>query len=353
MKKKIVGIFVCIMLMTSLLTAARNVEKGHIIHVPEEIDTLSFDEDNVPIWKKGNWWTYKLDLITVDFVEENISVYLEGSVDDLTLEVEEVTEDSYVLKFNAPISGNFGFATDFGVGPINITGELKGTTIGGSITFNITDLGLKQAHIIIDGRVLLEIIEIPYFPFPVIPPIPIPLTATIDINLSDPYPIIDFPINTSKNWGLPATNVSLAGTVKSIWLKIVGFINDIIRIPGVIDLLAKFLPIDPIMLKEYSDILDNLTPVLDIKYVLDEYLGGNVFEIPEVTPVFFCLDRDNITVPAGTFYAYNISTLVKGLANIYYAPEAGNMVKIVGNFEDILPFISNINAELTSYQYNP
>jgi len=353
MKKKIFGIFVCIILITSFLATAKNVEKKHVTPVPEEIDVFSFDEDNTPIWKIGNKWTYRLDSITVDFVEENLSIYLEGSVNNFPLEVDDVTEDSYVLKFEAPINGLFGFAGDLGVGPINLTGELKRTTIAGSITFNKTDLGIKQAHIVIDGRVKLQIIEIPYFPFPVIPPIPIPLTAILDINLGDPYPIIDFPINTSKNWGLPATNFSLTGTIESIWLKIINIINNMIRFPGVIKLLGKFLSIDPIMLKEYSDILYNLTPVFDIKYVLDEYLGGNVFEIPEVPPVFICLDRVNITVPAGTFYTYNISTLVKGLANIYYAPEAGNIVKIVGDFEDILPFISNINAELKSYQYTP
>ena len=38
-----------------------------------------------------------------------------------------------------------------------------------------------------------------------------------------------------------------------------------------------------------------------------------------------------------------------GLGNIYYAPEVGNIVKITGNFEDVLPFISNINAELKPY----
>jgi hypothetical protein len=358
MKKKIIGIFVCIMLMTSFLTAARNVEKGHVIHVPEEINTLSFDEDNAPIWKKGNEWTYKLDSITADFEQQNLTVYLKGKVDNLSLKVDEVTGDSYILKFNAPISGNFTFATFFGIDPINITGELKRTTIGGFITFNKTDLGLKQANITIDGRVSLRITEIPIFPLLPLIRIPIPLTAILDINLGDPYPIIDFPINTSKNWGLPATNVSLAGTVKSIWLNILGFINDKIRIPGRIERLATFLQekgwqIDPIMLKAFSDILCNLTPVVNIKNVLNQYLGGNVFEVPEVPPVFLCLGRDNVTVPVGTFYAYNISTLVKGLANIYYAPVAGNIVKIVGNFEGILPYISNINAELTSYEYNP
>jgi hypothetical protein len=38
-----------------------------------------------------------------------------------------------------------------------------------------------------------------------------------------------------------------------------------------------------------------------------------------------------------------------GLGSIYYSPEIGNIIKIIGNFENILPFISNIKAELIPY----
>ncbi len=353
MRNKILGIIVCLMMMTSILAVAKNTDTKQFNNLTKQINMLLIDEDNVPIWNEGDKWSYKLDTISIDFQKEDLYFHLEARSDSLNIKVTEVTEDSYVLNIYAPIDGYFSFVTAIeGVGPINVTGEFKdtlqGSTIGGSITFNKTDLALKQANIIINGRVLLKFIEIPYYPFNLTPPIPIPLKANLDIKLGNYIPIIDFPINTSNFWGIPATNLTLAGSVESIWLDIVSAINNIIRYPGVIEFLASRFAFDPIMLKEFSDILFNITPVFDIEYFLVEYIGGNVFNIPEVPPVLSCFSRENITVLAGEFNSYNISVM-GGLGNIYYAPEVGNIVKIIGNFEDVLPFISNINAELKPY----
>ena len=76
-----------------------------------------------------------------------------------------------------------------------------------------------------------------------------------------------------------------------------------------------------------------------------------MFQIPAISNAFFCLNTENITVPAGTYEAYNI-TLFGGLAQCYYAPTAGNVVKITGNFEEINPDIKNINMELISTNYS-
>ncbi|KYK27475.1 hypothetical protein AYK20_02680 [Thermoplasmatales archaeon SG8-52-1] len=353
MRNKILGIIVCLMILTSILTAAKNTNEKEVNNLTQQINMLLIDEDDAPIWNEGDKWSYKLDSISIDFSKDDLYFYLEASTDSLNVKVVEVTEDSYVLKIYAPIDGFFEFVTVLkDVGPINLTGEFKdalqSTIIGGTITFNKTDLALKQANIIINGRILLKFIEIPYYPFNLTPPLPIPLKAKIDIKLGNYIPIIDFPINTSKLWGVPATNFTLAGTVESIWLDIISSINNIIRYPGVIDFLAGRIPFDPTMLKEFSDILFNLTPEFDIEYFLIEYIGGNVFDIPEVPPVLSCFGRDNITVPAGTYNSYNISVM-GGLGNIYYSPEVGTIIKIIGNFEDILPFVSNVNAELKPY----
>ena len=65
--------------------------------------------------------------------------------------------------------------------------------------------------------------------------------------------------------------------------------------------------------------------------------------------------KDNVTVPASQepFEAYNISIFGTDLGNIYYSPEAGNIIKISGNFQQLLPSVSNINAELVAYEYTP
>jgi hypothetical protein len=353
MRNKILGILICLMMMTSIITVAKNVDNKQFNRLSEKINMLLIDEDEVPIWSEGDKWSYQLDTISVDFKKEDLYFYLEVKSDYLNMKVVEVTEDSYILNIYAPIDGYFRFVTDIKeIGPINVTGEFKdifqSPTIGGTITFNKTDLALKQTNIIINGRVLLKFSEIPKYPFNLTPPIPIPLSANLDIKLGNYIPIIDFPINTSKFWGIPATNITLAGLVESIWLDVVSAINNMIRYPGIIEFLAIQFGFDPNILKGFSDILYNNTPDFDIEYFLVEYIGGNVFDIPEVPPILSCFGRENITVLAGEYYSFNISVM-GGLGNIYYSPEIGNIVKIIGNFENILPFISNIKAELIPY----
>ena len=176
-------------------------------------------------------------------------------------------------------------------------------------------------------------------------------TIDVEVDFSTPFPIIDFPLNTSKFWGLPSVNITFDGTIESTWLKIFNTLNNIIRIPGIIEIIAALTDSDPAMLHEVSDILKDIIPVINIGYVLNEYLGvENVIHLPQIPIIFMCNSTENITVDAGgPFNAYNISVL-GGLGNIYYSPEVKNIVKIEGNFEDILPFISNINAELISYE---
>ncbi|KYK21528.1 hypothetical protein AYK24_08935 [Thermoplasmatales archaeon SG8-52-4] len=353
MRNKILGIIIVLMMMTSILAVAKNTDYKEINNVTQKINLLLFDEDDVPIWNEGDKWSYKLDSISIDFNDEDFYFYLEARSDNLNIKVIEVNEESYVINIYTPIDGYFRFVTAIeNVGPINVTGEFKdalqSSSIGGTITFNKTDLAIKQANIIINGRVLLKFIEIPYYPFNLTPPLPIPIMVNLDIKLGNYIPIIDFPINTTKFWGIPSTNFTLAGTIESIWLDIISAINGVVRYPGVIEFLAERFGIDPFMLKQFSDILFNITPEFDIEYFLNEYIGGNVFELPEVPPILTCFSRDNITVDAGTYNSYNISVM-GGLGNIYYAPEVGTIVKIIGNFEDVLPLISNINAELKPY----
>ena len=76
-----------------------------------------------------------------------------------------------------------------------------------------------------------------------------------------------------------------------------------------------------------------------------------MFQIPAIDSAFFCLNTENITVLAGDYEAYNI-TIIGGMAQCFYAPTAGNVVKITGNLEELIPYITNINMELLSTNYS-
>jgi hypothetical protein len=353
MNKKIISIFIIIILMSAFLTTAQNVDIKTQKYKSGEI---LFDEVNVPVWEVGNYWAYRVDEITVEFEEPDFQISVDGDIADFVLEVDKDTGDYYELTFNADISGTYELNTDLGDGPINITGELKNTKIQGVITYNKTDLGIKKIHVEITGRLTVKIVDQPYYDISFMPNIPIPATIILDIELGTPTPIIEFPLNIGKYWGLPATNFTLCGTIESFWLKVANAVNNIVRLPGVIPLLAVILNTDQYLLENISDVLYDILPKIDIEYVLNEYVeSGNVFEIPAVPPILACFGIDNITVPArqNPFEAHNISLIGSNLGNIYYAAEAGNIIKISGNFEDVLPFVSNINAELISYKYTP
>ena len=356
MKGKIVGILICVMLLTTFFSVATNVEddynKEHMV-IYNEPSSSSYDDD-VPIWEIGNTWTYKIDDINLDISDENLSenftIQIHGSIDSLPLEVVDDSGDSYQLAFQATIGGYISVDIDLGDGPINVTGEFEETTIEGSLFFNKSDLGIKQVEIIISGKLAINVIEQPYGNWSFFPEIPISATITMNAEFDPIYPIIDFPLNTSKFWGLPSVNITFDGTIESTWLKIFNMLNNLIRIPGIIEIIAALTGSDPAMFHEISDILKDILPVIDIGYVLNEYLGvENIIHLPEIPIIFLCNNTDNITVPAGTFNAYDISVM-GGLGNIYYAPEVKNIVKMKGNFEDVLPFINNINAELISYE---
>jgi hypothetical protein len=348
MKTKIIGILVCMMLLTTFLTTAQNIGKIPVDYKFEENNSILFNEGQVPVWKFGDMWIYKVNEFTINFEKPNLSIYINGKIEDLPLEVTEVTEDSYELTFKANISGSYKINMAIEEGPINITGKLDKTTIEGFIIYNKTDLGIKQINAIISGMLTIDV-DHPFFDFSFLPDYPISVINKLDINIDKPYPIIEFSLNDTKCWGLPAVNFTMDGTIESPWLDFIDWINRQILNP-LLSFLEKWFPNRFSKLKEISDVLLDILPVIDICKLFTNYLGiGCEFEIPEIPPIICYLNKDWVKVPAGTFEAYNISIMGSNLANIYYNDTVGNIIKIKGNLQDIFPSISNIDVELISY----
>ena len=129
MRTKIIGILVCLMLMTAFLTTAQNVENIKVKDESEEIEPISFNQVGVPIWEVGDKFTYKIDKFSIEFEEENINLSWDLKIDELPLEVVEVTEDYYTLSFKFFINGSFLLIFNLGDGPIKILFEYKATII--------------------------------------------------------------------------------------------------------------------------------------------------------------------------------------------------------------------------------
>lgn len=367
------------MLMTTFLTAVTSENIKLIENASEEKiiygqprTVFSTDEAFKPNWTIGDKWTYKINDINIAIDDENISqnlsINIHGEIKNLILEVVNTDKDLYQLKVHETnLIGNFSIDGYINVsinitgnylnfsGPIKIGGELKDTTIKGNIFINQSDLGIKAVDATISGTLKGRLEDQPFieFPFGIIPKIslPFPFTINANINLNVSYPLIQFPFNTSTlPWGLPATNFSFGGTIESKWFEILDKINNFARENDLIGPLSKLLKIPE--LQNMSDLLKNILPIIDISYLFKDMLGiGDFISFPGIPLIFYCNEIENITVNGTKYLAYKICIPgLEDLASIHYAPEAGNIVKVLGNFEEILHFINNINMELMNYQ---
>ena len=94
----------------------------------------------------------------------------------------------------------------------------------------------------------------------------------------------------------------------------------------------------------------DILPIIDIEYVLSEYANvNNSFTTPALQYAFFCNNTVDITVPAGDFEDVFEIFMIGGLSKIYYSAEVENMIKMTGDFNEVIPFINNIDIELTDY----
>lgn len=328
MKTKLVGIGIVLMLLTTFLTVAQPLQKTQ----PTPTST-----DDVPVWEVGDKWNYRIDDLTLDLSDENQSFFLYLSVEDLPLEVTAAAGDVYTLSFETTMNGNGHIRTTQGEGPINISVSFSELQIGGSISIDKTTLGITDfTFSFTNQKFNLNIIEQPFLTLPDwLKVLSVKMTTDLTVNSDTSVGLLKFPLTTGMFWNFSATNLTATGMVQSKLFTLIYIINYITTLLG-----RPFLPAE----------IAALLPVIDISQALNTFIGGNVIFVPVMTNVFYCPNTEEITVPAGTYQAFNISLFELG-GNCYFAPAAGNIVRIQGNFENILPVINNINMQLISTTY--
>ena len=142
---------------------------------------------------------------------------------------------------------------------------------------------------------------------------------------------MDFPLSVGKTWGNLYNVVTVDGQISSKWLNFISFINNIL----------KFLPPE----------IGELLPVIDISDLIEVAGGNNSFEIPGSDVSFECVNQEVITVPAGTFNAYKMQ-IYGDKGTLYYAPDAGMVIKILVNLQEYLPFLGDLTFELSETNYS-
>lgn len=318
MNNKIFGIIVCILLTTSYITIAESTEKISSVSALKNTSNTSF-EDDVPVWEEGDRWSYKIYNMTVDFKQEGQYIHMVLETNKLDMKVIDVTNDFYVLKIDAALTGSGHIYMLIEGDPVNITLKLQNTVLSGTIVFNKSDLGIKEINSKLTGRLLINIIEQHYIENFTVPQISIRATIDLSAELSTPLTIIDFPLNVTNIWGIPGSNVSIDGTIRSPWFLLIEIINKLARIPFpwmILMIIANKYGLDEETTKKISDMIDDILPIINISYVLQKYLQiGNVFETPEIPPIFLCENYEEIVVQGKTYDAYNIS--IMGVSEIF------------------------------------
>jgi len=321
--------------MTTTFAVAKPPQKIEKKSSTETKSTLS--NIDVPIWKIGDQWTYQIDDISIVKQQEGKSINLHLSIAELPLTVVSTTGDFYTLEYKTTLNGQLTVGIDKGNGPVNISMTFKNLDITGNILVDKSTLGRKEISASFKREKFSIEVQQSYIPLPrFLQKISAKITMNIKTTFDTPISLLKFPLNTGAAWNLTSTNITINGQIKSLYLNLINFINKIAKLFG-----KEFIPPE----------ISALLPIIDIEKTLTTLGYGNVFPIPPITDAFFCLNTENITVPAGTYEAYNI-TMFGGPAQCYYAPTAGNIVKIIGNLEEINPDIKNIKMELISTNYS-
>ena len=322
--------------------------------VKESNGAISATPAEIPTWEKGMTWIFNVTSIDLTLNNvENRYVDIHIKTGDLKLEVTDVTADYYELSFslsNATACANVNFDLMFeGVEPIKIWFDLKEINVDGELYLDKSTMGIVKASINIKCPLYLKGLPLELFNLTlpswivnlVDSTYPLRLNATINVDLSNPYPIVSFPLAPGNVWGLPATslNIEVQGNIKSLWLRVAKILDSIMEMFGKDLIPTSFEKLLPII--KLPDLLEMLG-IPSEKTIDLPGISGYVFRD---FVAFKCEKVENITVLAGNFSAYKIFS-VRHIGEYWYSPEAKMFVMAKGNFNGLCPVVNDFVLEL-------
>lgn len=268
MKIKILGIMVCILVILSVAAVAEPIKIKQISK-----GTTSFDDD-APTWNVGDSWTFTINDFTVDYNESGQKMFMDGKIDDFEWTVASTSGISYEVDFTGKLTADYEVYLSSPSATLYVTGTFKPTltSLTGTIIFTKSNLEIEDINAEIKGITMATISPIPI-------PLPIPFKLTLDGDLSTVFPIFDFPLHALKTWALPDINIQMNAQF--------GGIFGLIKIPVTFPVHYPWTPL-----------------------------------------AFWCWSMESINVEGGDFDAWEISSIIGGFFEYYYAPSVGNLIKI-------------------------
>jgi hypothetical protein len=287
MKKIVILLLVSAFLLSGSGTLAKNIDIQQ-----QSYQSISLD-DNVPVWNISDQWTYTVHNFSVHYNQGGQLIYMNGKISDFTWEVTDTAGDFYTVAVTGKVSATYNITLSAQTSTLHLTGSFKPTLtrFKGTIQLTKSDLEIHDLSIQLRGISKMKINSIPFgilFPF----------KLTTEGDLSDDFPLFDFPLYEFKFWNLPDLTITMSSTF--------GGIFGIIQIPFTVGVHYSWTPL-----------------------------------------AFFTLDKQDVTVDAGTYSAYHIQSLIGDYCDYYFAPVVGNIVKF-----NLTLTNGEIQGELTSTNYS-
>ena len=146
MNKRVLGTFVCILLLLNFSTVCGQINFKRL----ENLSNMTFlaNSTDLPSWRVGDSWTYD---IVLNGNSDSLS-YFNGEIEDLMICVDDDSGNSYKLEFEGSITGE--------VSTEDVSGTLKDTIIEGDVLFEKSNLGIKQLNVHIQGKLIVVLVPI-------------------------------------------------------------------------------------------------------------------------------------------------------------------------------------------------
>lgn len=286
MNRIIFGIIVGVLLLTSSISIALTPSEIHS-------QTTSFD-DAVPEWKVGDSWTYTADSVVINYDDQGQKVFMNGKIDDFKWTVTDTSDPSYyTVAFTGKLTANYDFIFSLKSVTLHLTGTFKNpfVRLKGTLVFTKDSLKIHEVNVELKGLTMVKIAPLKIS-------LPFPFKLTTHAGFSVDFPLLDFPLSSFNFWSLPTMDVTL-----QTWM---GGIFGIIGFPITFHVLYSWTPL-----------------------------------------AFYCQDKRDVTVAAGTFSAYKVTSTIGEFLEYYYAPAVGNIIKIDATLPN-----GAVSAELKSTTYS-
>jgi hypothetical protein len=283
-KNVIISLLALMLVIPSFIATAETTEKSN---------PIINQSDDVPIWEVGDSWTFFVSEFTVNYTYGDLNIVMDGQIDDFKWTVSDTSGSSYIVDITGKVSATFACAFPIGDNVLNVNGDINPARnkITGKIVLTKSNLEIEDFNAEIKGIASVQIEPLPI-------KLPLPIKITADADLSTVFPLFNFPLHLLKFWNMPDLDITMYTTF--------GGMFGIIKIPITFYVSYSWMPL-----------------------------------------AFSILVQESITVPAGTYDAWRIQSLIGDYFVYYYAAEVGNLIKIDVNMPS-----GGIQAELIDTNFS-